>query len=127
MTLVQVSPPLQEDFLCRQAGGLDFELAQPGFNVQILDKVGSYLGSELCPFDVNHDVTHLLLVGAPLYHTGGEEGRVYVYCLETEAVKASEISSVLQCFGPTDTRFDFTNDGLQDITVGSLENMAVLW
>ncbi|XP_010187330.1 PREDICTED: integrin alpha-E, partial [Mesitornis unicolor] len=166
------------------------------------EQVGSYFGSELCPLDVNHDgVTDLLLVGAPFYHVQGEEGRVYVYRLETETglftlqghlnvqvtspfarfgftvasigdingdgyediavgapledrlsdsssfgsiyifngdkdkisssfsqrVKASEISSELQYFGQSiDGGFDFTNDGLQDITVGSLENVIVL-
>ncbi|NWH55584.1 ITAE protein, partial [Fregata magnificens] len=165
------------------------------------EQVGSYFGSELCPVDVNHDgVTDLLLVGAPFYHIRGEEGRVYVYRLETETgsftmkghlnvqvtspfarfgftvasigdingdgyediavgapreddlnsssfgsiyifngdkdkikstfsqrVKASEISSGLQYFGQSiDGGFDFTNDGLQDITVGSLENVVVL-
>ncbi|KAM9218313.1 integrin alpha-E-like [Leptosomus discolor] len=166
------------------------------------EQVGSYFGSELCPLDVNHDgVTDLLLVGAPFYHIRGEEGRVYVYRLETETgsftlkghlnvqvtspfarfgftvasigdingdgyediavgapledqlsnsssfgsiyifngdkdkirssfsqrVKASEISSGLQYFGQSiDGGFDFTNDGLQDITVGSLENVIVL-
>nr|XP_010298604.1 PREDICTED: integrin alpha-E [Balearica regulorum gibbericeps] len=166
------------------------------------EQVGSYFGSELCPLDVNHDgVTDLLLVGAPFYHIRGEEGRVYVYRLETETgsftmeghlsvqvtspfarfgftlasigdingdgyediavgapledqllesssfgsiyifngdkdkirssfsqrVKASEISSGLQYFGQSiDGGFDCTNDGLQDITVGSLENVVVL-
>uniref|UniRef100_A0A8B9N5M7 Integrin subunit alpha E n=1 Tax=Accipiter nisus TaxID=211598 RepID=A0A8B9N5M7_9AVES len=166
-------------------------------------QVGSYFGSELCPLDVNHDgVTDLLLVGAPFYHIRGEEGRVYVYRLETESgsftlkghlnvqgtspfarfgftvasigdingdgyediavgapledqlsnssafgsiyifngdkdkikssysqvrrVKASEISSGLQYFGQSiDGGFDFTNDGLPDITVGSLENVIL--
>ncbi|XP_075373819.1 integrin alpha-E isoform X1 [Mycteria americana] len=166
------------------------------------EQVGSYFGSELCPVDVNHDgVTDLLLVGAPFYHIQGEEGRVYVYRLETETgsftrkghlnvqvtspfarfgftvasigdingdgyediavgapledqlsisssfgsiyifngdkdkiktsfsqrVKASEISSGLRYFGQSiDGGFDLTNDGLQDITVGSLENVVVL-
>ncbi|KAM4648294.1 integrin alpha-E isoform 2-T7 [Amazona ochrocephala] len=166
------------------------------------EQVGSYFGSELCPVDVNCDgVTDLLLVGAPFYHIRGEEGRVYVYRLETETgsftlkehinvqvtspfarfgftvasigdingdgyediavgapledqlpnsssfgsiyifngdkdkikssfsqrVKASEISSGLQYFGQSIAGgFDFTNDGLQDITVGSLENVIVL-
>ncbi|XP_061868643.1 integrin alpha-E [Colius striatus] len=166
------------------------------------EQVGSYFGSELCPLDVNHDgMTDLLLVGAPFYHVRGEEGRVYVYRLETETglftlqghlnvqvtspfarfgftvatigdingdgyediavgapledqlsnsssfgsiyifngdkdnikssfsqrVKASEISSGLQYFGQSiDGGFDFTNDGLQDITVGSLKNVVVL-
>ncbi|KAM6239473.1 integrin alpha-E isoform 2-T2 [Spheniscus humboldti] len=166
------------------------------------EQVGSYFGSELCPVDVNRDgVTDLLLVGAPFYHIRGEEGRVYVYRLETETgsftmkghlnvqvtspfarfgftvasigdingdgyediavgapledqlsnsssfgsiyifngdrdeikssfsqrVKASEISSGLQYFGQSiDGGFDFTNDGLRDITVGSLENVVLL-
>ncbi|KAM6048713.1 integrin alpha-E isoform 2-T3 [Theristicus caerulescens] len=166
------------------------------------EQVGSYFGSALCPVDVNHDgVTDLLLVGAPFYHIRGEEGRVYVYRLETETglftmkghlkgevtspfarfgftvasvgdingdgyediavgapledqlshsssfgsiyifngdkdkikssfsqrVKAFEISSGLQYFGQSiDGGFDFTNDGLRDITVGSLENVVVL-
>ncbi|KAM6373229.1 LOW QUALITY PROTEIN: integrin alpha-E [Pluvialis apricaria] len=166
------------------------------------EQVGSYFGSELCPLDVNHDgVTDLLLVGAPFYHIRGEEGRVYVYRLETgtgsftlkgrlnvqvisafarfgftvasigdinrdgyediavgaplgdqlsnsssfgsiyifngdkekikssfsQRVKASEMSSGLQYFGQSiDGGFDFTNYGLQDITVGSLETVIVL-
>nr|XP_009671316.1 PREDICTED: integrin alpha-E [Struthio camelus australis] len=166
------------------------------------EQVGSYFGSELCPLDVNHDgVTDLLLVGAPFYHIRGEEGRVYVYRLETETgsftleghlngqvtspfarfgftvasigdinrdgyedvavgapledqlsnsssfgsiyifngdkdrikssfsqrVKASEISPELQYFGQSiDGGFDFTEDGLQDITVGSLKNVVLL-
>uniref|UniRef100_A0A8B9PM67 Integrin subunit alpha E n=1 Tax=Apteryx owenii TaxID=8824 RepID=A0A8B9PM67_APTOW len=164
------------------------------------EQVGSYFGSELCPLDVNRDgVTDLLLVGAPFYHIRGEEGRVYVYRLETETgsftleghlnvqvtspfarfgftvasigdinrdgyediavgapledqlsnsssfgsiyifngdkdgikssfsqrIKASEISSELQYFGQSiDGGFDFTEDGLQDITVGSLKNVV---
>ncbi|NXW61055.1 ITAE protein, partial [Eurystomus gularis] len=177
---------------------------QDGHLTQTLqgEQVGSYFGSELCPLDVNRDgVTDLLLVGAPYYHIRGEEGRVYVYRLETETgsftlkghlnvqvtspfarfgftvasigdingdgyediavgapledqlsnnssfgsiyifngdkdkiksnfsqrVKASEISSGLQYFGQSiDGGFDFTNDGLQDITVGSLENVIML-
>ncbi|XP_025957225.2 integrin alpha-E [Dromaius novaehollandiae] len=166
------------------------------------EQVGSYFGSELCPLDVNRDgVTDLLLVGAPFYHIRGEEGRVYVYRLETETgsftleghlnvqvtspfarfgftvasigdinrdgyediavgapledqlsnsssfgsiyifngdkdgikssfsqrVKASEISPELQYFGQSiDGGFDFTEDGLQDITVGSLKNVVLL-
>lgn len=48
-------------------------------------QTGSYFGSELCSLDVNQDgVTDYLLVGAPLYHIHGEEGRVYVYRLKKE-------------------------------------------
>lgn len=47
-------------------------------------QVGSYFGPELCPSGVNCDGVTDLLVGAPFYHIQGEEGRVYVYCLETK-------------------------------------------
>lgn len=43
-------------------------------------------------------------------------------------MKAHDISSGLQCFEQsTDNGFDCTNDGLQDSTVRSLEDVAVLW
>uniref|UniRef100_A0A8B9N9C7 Integrin subunit alpha E n=1 Tax=Accipiter nisus TaxID=211598 RepID=A0A8B9N9C7_9AVES len=150
------------------------------------EQVGSYFGSELCPLDVNHDgVTDLLLVGAPFYHIRGEEGRVYVYRLETESGSFTlkghlnvQGTSPFARFGFTvasigdingdgyediavgapledqlsnssafgsiyifngdkdkikssysqsiDGGFDFTNDGLPDITVGSLENVIKL-
>ncbi|XP_019400862.1 PREDICTED: integrin alpha-E [Crocodylus porosus] len=167
------------------------------------EQVGSYFGSELCPVDLDQDgVTDLLLVGAPLYHIHGEEGRVYVYRLEKESgnftlaghlhvqllsafarfgfalasigdisrdgyvdiavgapledqfssssafgsvyifngnhdgirspfsqrIRAVEVSPRLQYFGQSiDGGFDFTADGLPDITVGSIGSVVVLW
>ncbi|KAM7139540.1 integrin alpha-E isoform 3-T3 [Macrochelys suwanniensis] len=164
------------------------------------DQVGSYFGSELCSVDVNQDgETDYLLVGAPLYHIHGEEGRVYVYRLEdgnfasaghlsvqtpspfarfgftvatigdisrdgyvdiavgapledrlsdsstfgsiyiyngdkngirstfSQRIRAADIAPGLQYFGQSiDGGFDFTDDGLIDITVGSFGNVTVL-
>ncbi|XP_065428997.1 integrin alpha-E isoform X7 [Chrysemys picta bellii] len=164
------------------------------------DQVGSYFGSELCSVDVNQDgETDYLLVGAPLYHIYGEEGRVYVYRLQngyfswvghlsvqtpspfarfgftvasigdisrdgyadiavgapledrlsdsstfgsiyiyngdkngirstfSQRIRAAEVAPGLQYFGQSiDGGFDFTDDGLIDITVGSFGNVTVL-
>ncbi|XP_043355644.1 integrin alpha-E [Dermochelys coriacea] len=164
------------------------------------DQVGSYFGSELCSVDVNQDgETDYLLVGAPLYHIHGEEGRVYVYRLKngnfspvghlsvqtpspfarfgfsvasvgdisrdgyvdiaigapledrlsdsstfgsiyiyngdkngirstfSQRIRAAEIAPGLQYFGQSiDGGFDFTDDDLIDITVGSFGNVTVL-
>uniref|UniRef100_A0A674I8U4 Integrin subunit alpha E n=1 Tax=Terrapene triunguis TaxID=2587831 RepID=A0A674I8U4_9SAUR len=163
-------------------------------------QVGSYFGSELCSVDVNQDgETDYLLVGAPLYHIYGEEGRVYVYRLQngyfswvghlsvqtpspfarfgftvasigdisrdgyadiavgapledrlldsstfgsiyiyngdksgirstfSQRIRAAEVAPGLQYFGQSiDGGFDFTDDGLIDISVGSFGNVTVL-
>uniref|UniRef100_A0A8C4Y2E9 Integrin subunit alpha E n=1 Tax=Gopherus evgoodei TaxID=1825980 RepID=A0A8C4Y2E9_9SAUR len=163
------------------------------------DQVGSYFGSELCSVDVNQDEeTDYLLVGAPLYHIHGEEGRVYVYQLKngffscvghlsvqapsafarfgftvasigdinkdgyvdvavgapledrlldsstfgsiyiyngdkngirstfSQRIRAAEVAPGLQYFGQSiDGGFDFTDDSLIDITVGSFGNVTV--
>ncbi|XP_076832480.1 integrin alpha-E [Brachyhypopomus gauderio] len=51
-------------------------------NVLTGDQVGSYFGAVLCALDVDGDEeTDHLLVGAPHFHTRGEEGKVVVYKL----------------------------------------------
>ncbi|TSR51417.1 Integrin alpha-4 [Bagarius yarrelli] len=42
-------------------------------------QLGSYYGASVCAVDLNSDGLSDLLVGAPLYSTVREEGRVYVY------------------------------------------------
>ncbi|MGH0146801.1 UNVERIFIED_CONTAM: hypothetical protein FKN15_008169 [Acipenser sinensis] len=42
-------------------------------------KLGSYFGSSVCAVDLNSDGLSDLLVGAPMYSTIREEGRVYIY------------------------------------------------
>ncbi|KAG9349465.1 hypothetical protein JZ751_027910 [Albula glossodonta] len=42
-------------------------------------KLGSYFGASVCAVDLNSDGLSDLLVGAPMYSTVREEGRVHVY------------------------------------------------
>ncbi|XP_026717705.1 integrin alpha-E [Athene cunicularia] len=90
------------------------------------EQVGSYLGSELCPLDVNYDgVTGLLLVGAPFYHIQGEEGRVCVYRLETEMDSFTLKGHLnVQVTSPS-ARFGFTVPGVGNITGDGSEDIAV--
>uniref|UniRef100_A0A8C0JD41 Integrin subunit alpha E n=1 Tax=Chelonoidis abingdonii TaxID=106734 RepID=A0A8C0JD41_CHEAB len=84
------------------------------------DQVGSYFGSELCSVDVNQDgETDYLLVGAPLYHIHGEEGRVYVYQLKVKTL-SSAIPSAFARFGFTVASIgDISKDGYVDVAVGA--------
>uniref|UniRef100_A0A8C3HVI1 Integrin subunit alpha E n=1 Tax=Chrysemys picta bellii TaxID=8478 RepID=A0A8C3HVI1_CHRPI len=84
------------------------------------DQVGSYFGSELCSVDVNQDgETDYLLVGAPLYHIYGEEGRVYVYRLQVKTLTSATPSPFAR-FGFTVASIgDISRDGYADIAVGA--------
>uniref|UniRef100_A0A673V3G3 Integrin subunit alpha E n=1 Tax=Suricata suricatta TaxID=37032 RepID=A0A673V3G3_SURSU len=113
--------------------GAVFELQKEGKETNFVpvlegEQMGSYFGSELCPVDVDMDgTTDLLLVAAPFYHIHGEEGRVYVYHLTKQRIRASEVASGLHYFGMSVAGgLDFTGDGLADITVGTLGRAAVL-
>uniref|UniRef100_A0A8C0JD11 Integrin subunit alpha E n=1 Tax=Chelonoidis abingdonii TaxID=106734 RepID=A0A8C0JD11_CHEAB len=85
------------------------------------DQVGSYFGSELCSVDVNQDgETDYLLVGAPLYHIHGEEGRVYVYQLKEDGSCYISIPSAFARFGFTVASIgDISKDGYVDVAVGA--------
>ncbi|XP_019366750.1 PREDICTED: integrin alpha-E [Gavialis gangeticus] len=92
------------------------------------EQVGSYFGSELCPVDLDQDgVTDLLLVGAPLYHIHGEEGRVYVYRLEKESGSFTlaghlhvQLLSAFARFGFALASIgDISRDGYVDVAVGA--------
>uniref|UniRef100_A0A452GQY0 VWFA domain-containing protein n=1 Tax=Gopherus agassizii TaxID=38772 RepID=A0A452GQY0_9SAUR len=94
------------------------------------DQVGSYFGSELCSVDVNQDEeTDYLLVGAPLYHIHGEEGRVYVYQLK---VKTLASNGFFSCVGHLSVqapsafaRFGFTVASIGDINKDGYVDVAV--
>ncbi|OWK14252.1 hypothetical protein Celaphus_00000870 [Cervus elaphus hippelaphus] len=92
------------------------------------EQLGSYFGSELCPVDVDMDgITDLLLVAAPFYHIQGEEGRVYMYRVNKQRIRASAVAPGLQYFGTSVAGgLDFNGDGLADITVGALGRATVL-
>uniref|UniRef100_A0A8C4WAF1 Integrin subunit alpha E n=1 Tax=Gopherus evgoodei TaxID=1825980 RepID=A0A8C4WAF1_9SAUR len=93
-------------------------------------EVGSYFGSELCSVDVNQDEeTDYLLVGAPLYHIHGEEGRVYVYQLK---VKTLASNGFFSCVGHLSVqapsafaRFGFTVASIGDINKDGYVDVAV--
>ncbi|XP_067422130.1 integrin alpha-E [Emydura macquarii macquarii] len=90
------------------------------------DQTGSYFGSELCSLDVNQDgVTDYLLVGAPLYHIHGEEGRVYVYQLKEENGTFS-LAGHLSVQTPSPfARFGFSVASIGDINKDGYEDIAV--
>ncbi|KAM6296729.1 integrin alpha-E [Aegotheles albertisi] len=112
------------------AGHLDVQVTSPfarfGFTVASIG-------------DISGDGYEDVAVGTPLeYQLSNSScfGSVYIFngdkdkikSFFSNRIKASEISSGLQYFGqPIDDGFDFTNDGLQDTAVGSLENWVVLW
>ncbi|KAM9117800.1 integrin alpha-E isoform 1-T1 [Pangshura tecta] len=90
------------------------------------DQVGSYFGSELCSVDMNQDgETDYLLVGAPLYHIHGEEGRVYVYQLKNGYFScvghlSVQTPSAFARFGFTVASIgDISKDGYVDVAVGA--------
>ncbi|NXN99223.1 ITAE protein, partial [Rhinopomastus cyanomelas] len=88
--------------------------------------------------DINGDGYADIAVGAPLEdQLSGHSsfGSVYIFNGDkdkikspfSQRIKASEVSSGLQYFGQSVAGgFDFTHDGLPDITVGSLQSVAVL-
>ncbi|KAM5215372.1 integrin alpha-E isoform 2-T2 [Hipposideros larvatus] len=113
--------------------GAVFELPKEGRDTNFMpvlegEQLGSYFGSELCPVDINmNGTTDFLLVAAPFYHIRGQEGRVYMYRLNEQWIRASKVASGLRYFGMSvDGGLDFSGDGLADITVGTLGQAAVL-
>ncbi|MGH0121533.1 UNVERIFIED_CONTAM: hypothetical protein FKN15_073147 [Acipenser sinensis] len=89
-------------------------------------KLGSYFGSSVCAVDLNSDGLSDLLVGAPMYSTVREEGRVYIYMnlgnadmkeLDFELVGSDSYSAR---FGETITNLgDIDDDGFPDVAIGA--------
>uniref|UniRef100_A0A8C9VY36 Integrin subunit alpha 4 n=1 Tax=Scleropages formosus TaxID=113540 RepID=A0A8C9VY36_SCLFO len=89
-------------------------------------KLGSYFGASVCVADLNSDGLSDLLVGAPMFSTVREEGRVHVYMNQGAAdMKELEFQlvgsdSYAARFGETLTNLgDIDNDGFPDVAVGA--------
>ncbi|XP_063300414.1 integrin alpha-E [Pelobates fuscus] len=90
------------------------------------EQLGSYFGFELCTVDIETDgYTDFLLVGAPFYHIQGEEGKVYVYKINsmgnfTLVYTLEQNSYSFARFGYSVASIgDINQDGYQDIAVGA--------
>ncbi|XP_052004536.1 integrin alpha-4-like [Xyrauchen texanus] len=89
-------------------------------------KLGSYYGASVCAVDLNADGLSDLLVGAPLFSSLREEGRVYVYINQGEAkLREAEFELVgRDCcaarFGETIINLgDIDDDGYPDVAIGA--------
>ncbi|KAJ8253131.1 hypothetical protein GJAV_G00209470 [Gymnothorax javanicus] len=89
-------------------------------------KLGSYFGSAVCAVDLNSDGLSDLLVGAPMYSTVREEGRVHVYMnqgaanMKEEEFQLTGSDSYAARFGETITNLgDIDDDGFPDVAVAA--------
>lgn len=89
-------------------------------------QLGSYYGASVCVVDLNADGLSDLLVGAPMYSTVREEGRVHVYINQGRAnmkeagFKLAGSDSYAARFGESITDLgDIDNDGYPDVAIGA--------
>ncbi|XP_049340800.1 integrin alpha-4 [Astyanax mexicanus] len=89
-------------------------------------QLGSYYGASVCVVDLNADGLSDLLVGAPMFSTVREEGRVHVYINQGRAnmkeagFKLVGSDSYAARFGETITDLgDIDNDGYPDVAIGA--------
>ncbi|XP_027018377.1 integrin alpha-4 [Tachysurus fulvidraco] len=89
-------------------------------------QLGSYYGASVCAVDLNADGLSDLLVGAPLFSTVREEGRVYVY-INQGRVNMREAEFMLLGSDSYAARFgasiadlgDIDDDGYSDVAIGA--------
>lgn len=88
--------------------------------------LGSYYGASVCAVDLNADGLSDLLVGAPMFSSVREEGRVYVYINQGEAeLKEADFElvgsdSYAARFGETIINLgDIDDDGYPDVAIGA--------
>uniref|UniRef100_A0A8C1W7R4 Integrin alpha 4 n=1 Tax=Cyprinus carpio TaxID=7962 RepID=A0A8C1W7R4_CYPCA len=89
-------------------------------------KIGSYYGASVCAVDLNADGLSDLLVGAPMFSSVREEGRVHVYINQGEAkLKEADFElvgsdSYAARFGETIMNLgDIDDDGYPDVAIGA--------
>ncbi|XP_053352123.1 integrin alpha-4 [Clarias gariepinus] len=89
-------------------------------------QLGSYYGASVCAVDLNADGLSDLLVGAPMFSTVREEGRVYVYINQGQVnMKEAEFmlmgsDSYAARFGETIADLgDIDDDGYPDVAIGA--------
>ncbi|XP_060784948.1 integrin alpha-4 [Neoarius graeffei] len=89
-------------------------------------QLGSYYGASVCAVDLNSDGLSDLLVGAPLFSTVREEGRVYIYINQgwVNMRKAEFLlmgsDSYAARFGETIADLgDIDDDGYPDVAIGA--------
>uniref|UniRef100_A0A8C0GJV7 VWFA domain-containing protein n=1 Tax=Chelonoidis abingdonii TaxID=106734 RepID=A0A8C0GJV7_CHEAB len=97
------------------------------------EQVGSYFGGTLCAVDLNRDGnTDLVLIGAPMYYTPLNGGRVYIcspgrVCwpqCSTRATLQGQIGQAFGRFGASMSEIgDISGDGQTDVAIGApMEN-----
>uniref|UniRef100_A0A8C4VS36 VWFA domain-containing protein n=1 Tax=Gopherus evgoodei TaxID=1825980 RepID=A0A8C4VS36_9SAUR len=94
------------------------------------EQVGSYFGGTLCTVDLDRDGnTDLVLIGAPMYHTPLNGGRVYICPINQQGVMQKTCSKTLQGqvfgrFGASMSEIgDISGDRQMDVAIGApMEN-----
>ncbi|KAM9146692.1 integrin alpha-D-like isoform 2-T2 [Pangshura tecta] len=99
---------------------------------QLGEQIGSYFGGTLCTVDLDRDGnTDLVLIGAPMYYTSLNEGRVYICPINWLGVMQICSKTLQGQTGQTFGRFgasmseigDISGDGQVDVAIGApMEN-----
>ncbi|CAM5118616.1 unnamed protein product [Eretmochelys imbricata] len=92
------------------------------------EQVGSYFGGTLCAVDLNGDWnTDLVLIGAPMYYTPLNGGRVYICLINQQGVTLICTKTLQGQTGQAFARFgasmseigDISGDGQTDVAIGA--------
>uniref|UniRef100_A0A8C0GDY0 VWFA domain-containing protein n=1 Tax=Chelonoidis abingdonii TaxID=106734 RepID=A0A8C0GDY0_CHEAB len=88
------------------------------------EQIGSYFGGTLCALDLDRDGnTDLVLIGAPMYYTALNGGRVYI-CLINWLTLQGQTGQAFGHFGASMSEIgDISGDGQMDVAIGApMEN-----